>query len=371
MSLVVIYFVIKPSFLDNYANSAAVVPVLVDNLKCTKTEAKKLVEEHEENLNLLTLSELTKQLKMFLSVGIDKEILLKYPEIITMNPAMAKLKLDILKQLPVGENGNNLNDYFPLMRIPINDLKKVKGRLIKESSIVPRGSRIHFMSGKLSVEPYVMSAVFSNYLFLFRLPLRLIYSNTDILLEYKVPTKNILKDPWIYLYSTRRTRQRLAQAQKVREDKLMPWMIHCLPVRLESSLKLTSDMKAAHKEVDSEDVLGYISKRLGYERDEMEIFMRRFPPALKVRVTKIKSIIDFLLNEGGYSPLQIAAVPRILTFGLTQMKERHEELKALRYPVTSLTVFSFTKKKYNQFIERVKRHRHYLKRDKKSSNDDE
>lgn len=354
------------NFLDNYPTLESVIPLLVENLKCTPIAAQKLVLEQEEKFNLLTFSELTKQLKMFLDHGIDKDVLLKYPEIIFMNPKMTKTKLKHIKELPVGEKGANLTDYLPLMRMSLENLTNLKMKLINERRQVPGGSRIHFLSEKFSIEPYLVSAVFSNYLFMARIPMRLIYSNTDVLLEYNVPAAKILKDPWIFLYSTRRARLRLSQAQKIKSDKLMPWMVHCDSTKLDHSLKIASDMQAAHREVDSEDVLGYISKRLGYERSEMEIYMSRFPPALKVRVTKIKSIIDFLLNEAGYKPIQIAAVPRILTFGLKQMKERHAQLTELGYTATSLIVFCFTRTKFSELLERIKRHRFYRKRNKKS-----
>lgn len=304
---------------------------------------------------------------MFLDNGFEKEVLLKYPEVIVMNPSMAKLKLDILKQLPVGENGNNITDYLPLMKLSAVHLVKVRKWLTNEAIRVPKGSRIHYLSEKLSVEPYIIAAVFTNYPFLFRMALGLLYSNTEILLEYKVPTTNILRDPWVFRYSPRQTRKRLSKAQQVRDDKLMPWMARCPDTRLDISLQLTSDIKATLKEMDSADVLGYLSKRLGYERSEMELYMNRFPPALKVRVTKIKKILDFLLNEAGHTPVQVAAVPRVLCFGLKQMKERHAELESLKYNICSLIVYCFTRSKFSEFAERVRRHRHYLKRDKKKS----
>lgn len=63
---------------------------------------------------------------------------------------------------------------------------------IKEISIVPRGSHIHYLSGKLS-------AIFCIYSFWFGMSLRLIYSYTNISFKYKIPIKNILKDSWFYI----------------------------------------------------------------------------------------------------------------------------------------------------------------------------
>uniref|UniRef100_A0A336LM22 CSON013656 protein n=1 Tax=Culicoides sonorensis TaxID=179676 RepID=A0A336LM22_CULSO len=351
-------FSTKYNIKENLPNIKTVIPIFKERLDCTYEDALQIYDQHEKNITLLTLSELSKQLESFLALGVKKTIMLKYPEILVMNPNEVKEKLEIINKLPQGENGDNYNDYFPLLKLNYNDLEKVLKKLTKEQMHVPKGSRIHYLSHKLKVDPYVVSAVFVNYLFMFSIHLPLLYKNTDILVDFKLPAENVLRDPWVFLYSPRQTRERLIKAREVREDKLMPWMIHCPPKILEHSLKLTIDTRNILKSSNSEDQLSYLSKRLGFERAQMDHYIARFPAARKVRITKVKKILDFLLDEANFTPQQIASVPRILTFGLTQIKKRHEELSSLGYKINSLIMFCLTRKKYAALIDRIKKRRY-------------
>lgn len=78
--------------------------------------------------------------------------------------------------------------------------------------------------------------------------------------------------------------------------------------------------------------------------------MRKHESVFKVRVTKIKDILDYLLNEAGYTPHDIAQNPRILCHSLQTTKQRLIELKTHGCIPTSLVVVCRSSNEYQKFL---------------------
>lgn len=108
---------------------------------------------------------------------------------------------------------------------------------------------------------------------------------------------------------------------------------------------------------DGFDILGehgtpteYIAQRLGYTTDEAQAIMDKHPQVNTVRVTKIKEVFDYLLNEAGFSCFEVANVPRILCHSLKTTKQRLEELKSYGCRPISLVIVCRSKREYNKFL---------------------
>jgi mTERF len=101
----------------------------------------------------------------------------------------------------------------------------------------------------------------------------------------------------------------------------------------------------------NETVVDYLSERLGYHKDIMHHIVLKHPPVLRVRVTKIKDILDYLLNEAGFEAHHIAQVPRILCHGLETTKARLDELQALfGYRPSTLVTLCKSKREYEKLL---------------------
>lgn len=324
----------------------------MSTLHCSEEKAKKLHEKYEQEINLLTLSELKDQIQFFFDKGVNREILLFYPEIMIMNPAQVKLKIELIEKM----KPKNINDYLPFMRMSEKEIERTTREMSWENADIFNGSRIYHFSRKMSIEPHLIATTFVNYPFLFTLPLKILFNNLDLLLRYQIKPEKILSDPWCFLYSPTSAGRRLSRAEvaKSKPGELRPWMIRCKDTILDRSIKISEDTKNA---LGGEDLIGYISKRLGYSRDETEKFFSRYPPALKVRVIKIKEILDFLIDEAGYGKEMVANVPRVLTFGVKRMKERHEQLMELGYRPHTLFVFCLPDKLFDALIQKIRRRR--------------
>lgn len=70
-----------------------------------------------------------------------------------------------------------------------------------------------------------------------------------------------------------------------------------------------------------------------------------------ILVTKIKEVLDYLLDEANYKPYEIANVIRILTHSLETTKHRLEELKSIGCRPSTLTIVCRSQNEYNKFVK--------------------
>jgi hypothetical protein len=98
-------------------------------------------------------------------------------------------------------------------------------------------------------------------------------------------------------------------------------------------------------------IIDYLSQRLGYDQPTMKLIASRSPNVLKCRVTKVKEVLDFLLDEAHFQPYEIANVIRIITHSLDTTKQRLEELNKLGCKPTTLSIICRSQTEYNKFIE--------------------
>ncbi|XP_063707897.1 uncharacterized protein LOC134836648 [Culicoides brevitarsis] len=349
-----------------------IVPLFTEILECDENEADNIAEQQLSKLQSLTLPELRKQLETFIENGFDRKVLLQYPDLLTMEPAVLNRKLAILKRIPAGENGKGLTDYLPLMQLDVKDLEIIQQKLSREESIMPTGTRIHFLSKKLQVEPCVISQMFVDYPFMRTLSKFFLFENVDLFLQYKIPAHKILRCPWAFKYNPARTEKRLEAALKIKgEGNLTPWLVHAHEKNFKKSLVCSTENNEPLKAAGVEDHIGYLSTRLGCTRDQMKVYLARYPAAEKVTIRKLKKILDYLLDEAGYSQAKVADMPRLYTLSLETIKKRDEELKKYNYNVGSLFVLCQPNKSWEKFINRVKENRHYSRRKEYEWDDEE
>lgn len=68
-------------------------------------------------------------------------------------------------------------------------------------------------------------------------------------------------------------------------------------------------------------------------------------------VTKVKQVLDYLLDETDFKPYEIANVIRILTHSKETTKMRLDELKSIGCRPSTLTIICRSKREYNKFVK--------------------
>ena len=79
--------------------------------------------------------------------------------------------------------------------------------------------------------------------------------------------------------------------------------------------------------------------------------MNRHPTVLKCRGAKVKEVLDYLLDEEKFEPVDIARVIRVLTHSLATTKRRLAELKAVGCRPSTLSIICRSRREYSKFLK--------------------
>jgi hypothetical protein len=106
------------------------------------------------------------------------------------------------------------------------------------------------------------------------------------------------------------------------------------------------------KVLGDSSVMEYLSERLQCDTETMEYISLKYPSVLRVHVSKLKEILDFVYREG-YTSQHVCHVPRILCHSLETTKSRLAELRKIGYNPSTLIVLCKSRRQYAQFLEQV------------------
>ncbi|XP_004534490.1 transcription termination factor, mitochondrial [Ceratitis capitata] len=288
---------------------------------------------------------LVRTLDMLSLEGVTKQSFINYPWLITLEKMRLQDKLALVQTLQL----RDINDFVPFLRLSVPRLRKLVSIMNRESKILSQGNRIYYISELLKVDPKIVTKYLSKRLFILEMPFDMLEQNLQHMINYNVSPINILKDLWAFRYTPKSVQLRLERAKRAKKDKIMPWMVRCPEPILQRSFKLTLDELAVLGE--KKNVVEYVAERLQFDIESMRCIMERHPAVMRVRVTKVKEVLDYLLNEAGFTRHEIANVPRILCHGLETTKQRIEELKSYGCRPSSLVIVCRSKREYDKFVK--------------------
>lgn len=241
-----------------------------------------------------------------------------------------------------------IDDFVPLLQVSYIALNHILRIIHQERNVVPDGNRIYYLATRLGIEPSLVAKYIATRPFMFEVNFEMFCENLDVLLEYKIEPINILKDMWAFKYYPKSIRDRLERCKMAGKDNLRPWIIRCPEDVLENSLKLTQENKNLLGDLN---IVEYISQRLGYDTETIQSMIDRHPRVMNCRGKKVKKVLDYLLDEEKFEPMEILRVLRILVHSLETTKMRLEELKAIGCRPSTLTIVCRSETEYRKFIK--------------------
>ncbi|XP_055848518.1 transcription termination factor, mitochondrial [Episyrphus balteatus] len=289
---------------------------------------------------------LTTSLEILINYGIVKQTFLECPWLITMQPKRLEVKLQELETMKL----RDINDFAPLLRLNATRFKRLMISLKRESKYIPHGNRIYYISDKLNLPAFTVAKYLSKRLFILEMPFDTLDKNLHHMLNYNVSPWNIIRDLWAFRYTPKSVENRLERAKLAKKDKIMPWMVRCPENILQRSFQLSIDEDKILEGKDS--AVAYVAERLGFSVPVTQAIMNKHPAVLKVRVPKIKEVLDYLLDEEGFTRHEVAQVPRILCHSLDTTKERIAELKSVGCRMSSLVIVCKSKREYAKFLNK-------------------
>ncbi|XP_017151476.1 transcription termination factor, mitochondrial [Drosophila miranda] len=325
--------------------------VLIDTLRerfrLTDSELQRIMGDDSVHRSYRSRS-LTMTLDLLELEGVSKRSFVEYPWLLSLDNKRLQLKLELIKSM----NIRDLNHFVPFLRLTVPRLRKLVSALNAEMKTIPQQNRVYYISESLQVSPEIVTKYLSKRLFILEMPYEMFEKNLQHMIDYNVSPINILKDLWAFRYTPRSVQLRLERAKRAKKDKIMPWMVRCPELILQRSLKLSLDELQVLGKHSS--VVEYLGHRLGFSVSETKVIMDRHPQVHTVRVTKIKEVLDYLLDEAKFSRFEIAQVPRILCHSLKTTQARVEELKSHGCRPSSLVILCRSRREYEKFLEHWK-----------------
>uniref|UniRef100_A0A182TXE7 Mitochondrial transcription termination factor n=1 Tax=Anopheles melas TaxID=34690 RepID=A0A182TXE7_9DIPT len=308
-------------------------------LGCTEETSRAIYDKCKGSVHLVD------NIEFLLEKGVVAEVIIQHAPMLTSKREDLHQKVATLETL---QCLRNLNDVVPLCVLKAYQLKKIVNNLNNEQLGPVNTNRIYYFADSTGFKPGEVTEQFARRTFMFRIPKDSFLANLKLFLEH-MNREDILADLWAFKYSPGIVAERIARAKEVRGKKLMPWMVRCPDVVLEKSLQLTKESGALLGE--NETIVEYFCKRLGFDREVANSIFIKAPSVRNVRITKVKKVIDYLLDELDYTPNDIALNPRILMHSLQTTKKRMAHLKEIGCRPKSLIIVCKSQRQYDLFVK--------------------
>uniref|UniRef100_A0A1L8E036 Putative mitochondrial transcription termination factor n=1 Tax=Nyssomyia neivai TaxID=330878 RepID=A0A1L8E036_9DIPT len=309
----------------------------------TQEQVMKLLRSSRE-LRKLEHNQIGESLELLSSWKLDPSFILENPWLLVHSKDMLKEKLVPLKEM----EPTKLQDFIPLMKMPSLVLRKMAIKYKTESAKVPGKHRVYYFSKRLDMDPSIISKYLAKRQFIFFIPFTMIHENLSLMLKNKVAPISILRDLWVFRYKTEAIKYRFNYVNdKIVPEKPMPWMVRCPTGILNNSLQISID----HQNIlgSNESTVEYLAERLQCDPETMRYITSRHPAVLRVRMTKIKAILDFFILEEGFPPHDILQVPQILRYSLDTIRMRVNKLKSYGCVPSSLTILCKSQQEFEKF----------------------
>ncbi|KAH8273946.1 hypothetical protein KR044_004934 [Drosophila immigrans] len=335
--------------LESGSRIGVLIEALRERFRLTEDEVNRIASD-EQVQRCYRSRCLIEALDALILEGITKRSFVEYPWLLALDQKRLRLKLDLIKTMQM----DNINHFVPFLRLTVPRLRKLVTALNAETGDYSQKNRVYYISDKLGVRPEIVTKYLCKRLFILEMPYDMFEKNLQHMIHYNVSPINILKDLWAFRYTPKSVELRLERAKRAKKGKIMPWMVRCPEPILQRSLKLSLDELQVLGKFSS--VVEYLAHRLQFSVSEAKAIMDRHPQVHTVRVTKIKEVLDYLLNEAKFSRFEIAQVPRILCHSLKTTKERLDELASYGCRPSTLVIVCRSRREYDKFLEQWTSH---------------
>ncbi|GAB0094434.1 Transcription termination factor, mitochondrial [Sergentomyia squamirostris] len=312
-------------------------------LQCTQRDVEKF-KYFSDNLKFTKNHHMIDVLRFLLDQKVPPESILENPWLLHQSKDVLCQKLIYLHEMKPRE----LPDFVPLLRITSHRLMLLANGF--DSEEVPRSHRVYYLSDCLEVEPEIISKHSSMNQFIFTRPFAKLSEILNLMMKYGIEKEDIAKGFQAFKRSSETVELRLKVLKEMEVEKPMPWMTFCSEAQFQRFLKIFKANKEALGEEKSS--LEYLCRRLDCDIETMRHFTSKCPVILRMKGTRIKKILDYLLDEEGFNPQDVVKTLRIFSFSLETIKNRTRELKKLGLEASILARISQGQEQYDKYLDR-------------------
>lgn len=217
-------------------------------------------------------------------------------------------------------------------------------------------NRMEYLSYKLECSIQQLCEVTVLNSFLMKVPVSSIDKKLNILYEYNVSNKDILKDVWVLRYSESHIRNRCELYKETGKLKIKTWAIRC-PLRVISRAiqrnKVESSLMQNYGNIND-----YLQDKLKVNEEQLNLAIKKVPGVLRVNVAKLDRLID-ILHQNGITSDEMLRYARIFFFNVETIQYRIEALKTNRL-IPTVIVLIKDEQTFEQYIDTNVERRKFL-----------
>ncbi|KAJ0181752.1 hypothetical protein K1T71_002474 [Dendrolimus kikuchii] len=257
--------------------------------------------------------------------------------------------LDKLKASKIAKlNFKCIEDALPFYKLPLKTLIHIQKTTETDVTKGFCSNRLYYISDRIKCPPSILSEKLAKRTFVYGLSFVWIEKSLDVLLEMGVTGDRIIRDLWVLKYHHATIQARLQKVKEMGVDTLYPWMVRCSDNILNRSILISLETKNILGEDKSTQM--YLAKRLNASIDTVENMCWKNPALRTTRVTKVKSFLDFLMEEG-YTVDEIIHKPKVLAASQQTVKQRLYQLRKMGLEHINLNLLCRSRKEFNRIYE--------------------
>ncbi|CAG9099695.1 unnamed protein product [Plutella xylostella] len=240
------------------------------------------------------------------------------------------------------------SDALPFYDLDTTTVMKLAKCIEKDKATGFCENRLYYIAERIKCPPAILSPKLAKRDFIYTMSADWLENSLKVLLEMGVPGDRILRDLWVLKYHPTTIRERLQRVKDTGVKNLYPWMVRCSENILERSIQISKDAKSILG--DSMSTQNYLANRLNITTETVEDMCVKLPALKTIRVTKLKSFLDFLIEEG-FPVHEIADKPRVLTASQTTVKQRLEKLRKMGLQYINLNILCRSRKDFKKYCD--------------------
>lgn len=232
----------------------------------------------------------------------------------------------------------DINDFVPLIRVSVPVLARTRHLIVKEKDLIPEGNRIYYLSKRLEMDPAIVSKHLATNMFMFEIKFDKLQKKVEVVIENKANDVKVVK-------STAKSVKGFLE--RLQRDRLSP-----KPLLLNFHENIFENTSTHERGLPTTDnaVVQYISERLGTDLETTRIMLNE--KLMRVRISKVQEIMEYLLDKEKFEPLEVGSAIRILNHSLETTKKRINEMKELRCRPILLSTVCLSQAEYNSYLQR-------------------
>ncbi|KYN27837.1 hypothetical protein ALC57_02902 [Trachymyrmex cornetzi] len=313
---------------------------LQELLGMTKIDTIKVIEDYPQ-LKKRSRADILDNYYNLIKAGIQKDTIIDNIWLLTHENYKLADKLDCIKVLNI--DNNQLVPWLCLTQDELANYVLYAQEDIESYTY----NRLEYLSHKFECSIQQLCEITVPNSFLLKIPISSIDKKLNILYEYNIKNKDILKDVWVLRYSENHIRHRCELYQDTGRLKMKTWAIRC---SLQVILRAIQKNKVERSLMQHYgNVSDYLQNKLKVDDEMLNSMVQKVPNILRVNIAKLDQLVN-ILHQNGVTSNEILRHARIFYFNIDTIQNRIAILKKANL-APKLTVLMQSERIFDQYVE--------------------